>query len=136
MPRRHRHWRDRSVLPRFVAGVATLRCDRARRADGIHGRAGIAARDDRRVRDSRASRDPRRSSDCAAARLKYDSPMRSAALLLLALLSINAGAQSPVVQTPESAFGFRMGTDGELADWPSLQRYFESTAAASDRVEL
>ena len=29
-----------------------------------------------------------------------------------------------------------MGADRELADWPSLQRYFETIAAASDRVEL
>ena len=29
-----------------------------------------------------------------------------------------------------------MGADRELADWPSLQRYFETVAAASDRVEL
>ena len=29
-----------------------------------------------------------------------------------------------------------MGADRELADWPSLQRYFENVAAASDRVEL
>ena len=29
-----------------------------------------------------------------------------------------------------------MGADRELADWPALQRYFETVAAASDRVEL
>ena len=29
-----------------------------------------------------------------------------------------------------------MGADRELADWPALQRYFETMAAASDRVEL
>jgi len=29
-----------------------------------------------------------------------------------------------------------MGTDRELADWPSLQRYFEAVAAASDRVDF
>src|SRR5262245_6642511 len=64
-------------------------------------------------------------------------PMRPAALLFLAILSVNAGAQTPAgVATPESALGFRMGTDRELADWPSLQRYFENVAAASDRVEL
>ncbi len=58
-------------------------------------------------------------------------------VLLLAVLSVNAGAQAPAaVQTPEAAFGFRMGADRELADWPSLQHYFEAVAAASDRVEL
>ena len=40
------------------------------------------------------------------------------------------------LQAPEAAFGHRMGADRELADWPSLQRYFETVAAASDRVEL
>ncbi len=29
-----------------------------------------------------------------------------------------------------------MGADRELADWPGLQRYFETLAAASDRVDL
>ena len=63
--------------------------------------------------------------------------MRPAVLLLLAILSVNAGAQAPAgIQTPEAAFGFRMGADRELADWPSLQKYFETVAAASDRVEL
>ena len=45
-------------------------------------------------------------------------------------------AQGPAIQTPEAAFGHRMGADRELADWPALQRYFETIAAASDRVEL
>ena len=60
------------------------------------------------------------------------------ALLLVALaVSVSAGAQAPAgIQTPEAAFGFRMGADRELADWPALQRYFETIAAASDRVEL
>lgn len=61
--------------------------------------------------------------------------VRSIALLAF-LLSVAAGAQTPAVQVPESFFGFRMGDDRELADWPSLQRYFETVAAASDRVEL
>ena len=52
-------------------------------------------------------------------------PMRPAVLLLLAILSVNAGAQAPAgIQTPEAAFGFRMGADRELADWPSLQKLF------------
>ena len=64
---------------------------------------------------------------------------RSIALLLSFLLSVAAGAQAPVVtavQAPEAFFGHKMGADRELADWPSLQRYFETIAAASDRVEL
>lgn len=58
-------------------------------------------------------------------------------LFLTLLVSTALGAQAPApVQTPEAAFGFRMGTDRELADWPGLQRYFEAVAATSDRVEL
>ena len=45
-------------------------------------------------------------------------------------------AQAPGIQSPEAAFGHRMGADRELADWPALQRYFEAVAAASERVEL
>lgn len=62
---------------------------------------------------------------------------RSLSLVFTILLSVALGAQAPApVQSPEAAFGFRMGADRELADWPGLQRYFETVAAASDRVEL
>ena len=61
---------------------------------------------------------------------------RSIPVLLALLVSVALDAQTPQVQTPEAAFGFKMGADRELADWPSLQRYFESVAAASDRVEI
>ncbi|MFA5909996.1 MAG: M14 family metallopeptidase [Vicinamibacterales bacterium] len=65
---------------------------------------------------------------------------RSIGLLLASILSVSLGAQSPVappaIQTPEAMFGFRMGADGQLADWPTLERYFTTVAAASDRVEL
>ena len=61
----------------------------------------------------------------------------SIALVMAAtLLAAAPLAQSPSLQTPEAAFGHRMGADRELADWPALQRYFETIAAASDRVEL
>ena len=60
-----------------------------------------------------------------------------AALLAATILAAAPGAQSPAaIQSPEAAFGHRMGADRELADWTSLQRYFENVAAASDRVEL
>jgi hypothetical protein len=69
----------------------------------------------------------------------YDPAMRTAiaAVVAAGLLAAAPAAQSPAaIQTPEAAFGHRMGADRELADWPSLQRYFENVAAASDRVEL
>jgi hypothetical protein len=59
-----------------------------------------------------------------------------AVLLVAVVLAVGPSAQSPAIQTPEAAFGHKMGADRELADWPSLQRYFETVAAASDRVEL
>ena len=65
--------------------------------------------------------------------------MRTSAIALFvaaAVLAAGPHAQSSSIQTPEAAFGHRMGADRELADWPSLQRYFETVAAASDRVEL
>jgi len=52
---------------------------------------------------------------------------------LFLFLPVLAAAQVP---TPEAFFGFKMGTDGKLADWPSIQKYFEIVAAASPRVEL
>jgi hypothetical protein len=52
---------------------------------------------------------------------------------LFLFLPVLAAAQVP---TPEAFFGFKMGTDGKLADWPSIQKYFETVAAASPRVEL
>jgi hypothetical protein len=52
---------------------------------------------------------------------------------LVLLLPLRAAAQVPA---PEAFFGFKMGTDGRLADWASITRYFETVAAASPRVEL
>jgi hypothetical protein len=63
---------------------------------------------------------------------------RLATILALLWLTIAPSAQAPTgaLRTPEGAFGFRMGTDRELAAWPEILQYFEDTAAASDRVEL
>lgn len=52
---------------------------------------------------------------------------------LLAPLTPSAFAQVP---SPEAFFGFRMGADGQLADWPSIERYFKAVDAASDRVQI
>lgn len=72
----------------------------------------------------------------------YHASMRVLSFLLFALLGSPALAlaQSPGTQasvpTPDNFFGFRMGTDRELAAWPEMRKYFETIAAASDRVEL
>lgn len=70
--------------------------------------------------------------------------MRAFVLLLVALVGSPAIARSQpavvqmpsAVPAPESVFGFRMGADRQLAAWPEIQKYFETVAAASDRVEL
>jgi hypothetical protein len=58
-------------------------------------------------------------------------------LLIAGVVIAAPSAQSPAaLQAPDAFFGHRMGADRELADWSSLERYFTSIAAASDRVEL
>ena len=65
---------------------------------------------------------------------RCDSTLKVTLVLgLLLLAPLRAAAQVP---SPEAFFGFKMGTDGKLADWPSITRYFETVAAASPRVEL
>jgi hypothetical protein len=59
-------------------------------------------------------------------------------LVLLSLPRIDQGAQQPAdqVPTPESHFGFRMGTDGRLAPAADIEKYFELVAGRSDRVKI
>ena len=40
------------------------------------------------------------------------------------------------IPTPESVLGYKMGTARKLPDWQEVVRYFETLAAASDRVEV
>ena len=47
---------------------------------------------------------------------------------LVLFLPLRAAAQVPA---PEAFFGFKMGADGKLADWPAITKYFETVAAAS-----
>ena len=61
------------------------------------------------------------------------SPVPLLLIFLLLLSSAHASAQPP---SPETFFGFRMGADGQLADWPEIERYFTAVADASDRVKL
>ena len=64
--------------------------------------------------------------------------MRARAIVLfLALLSRVVAAQQPArVPTPETHFGFRLGSDGKLAAADDIEKYFEAIASASDRVKL
>jgi len=65
---------------------------------------------------------------------------RSLSFVLACLLPVTLMAQAPAttatVPSPETVFGFTMGADRELVDWPGLERYFTTVAAASDRVEI
>ena len=73
---------------------------------------------------------------------------RALALLLAAAIvaAAPAGAQQPQrarravpppaprIPTPRSVLGFEPGEDRKLADWPTLLRYYQALARASDRV--
>src|SRR2546430_4613523 len=41
---------------------------------------------------------------------------------------------APRIPTPRSVLGFEPGDDKKLADWPTLVRYYQALAAASDRM--
>ena len=64
--------------------------------------------------------------------------MRARAVILaIALLSRLVAAQQPAsLPTPESQFGFRLGSDGKLATADDIEKYFQAIAAASDRVKI
>ncbi len=44
-------------------------------------------------------------------------------------------AAKVVIPTPRSVLGFDPGDDRKLADWPTLVRYYQALARASDRVD-
>jgi len=54
--------------------------------------------------------------------------------LSLAALAAAAVAQREAVPTPEEYFGFRLGTDGELAAYPEVLAYMQLLADRTDRV--
>ncbi len=62
--------------------------------------------------------------------------MKSRALLLLAVLTNGAVVVQAQVPTPTSHFGFEIGADRKLADWPQLTSYYEKLARTSPRVKV
>ena len=54
---------------------------------------------------------------------------------LLLLAAPLAGQAATVIPTPRSVLGFNPGDERRLADWPTLVRYYQALARASDRVE-
>ncbi|HJQ66775.1 MAG TPA: M14 family zinc carboxypeptidase [Gemmatimonadales bacterium] len=65
------------------------------------------------------------------------TPSRRLALCLLLSLSPALAGQgaAPVIPTPRSVLGFDPGDDRRLADWPTLVRYYQALARASDRID-
>jgi murein tripeptide amidase MpaA len=61
---------------------------------------------------------------------------RRAVTFFLALLIVTAAAPAAAqaIVSPEEHFGFRMGTDGRLAEAAAIETYFDRVDQASDRV--
>jgi Zinc carboxypeptidase len=59
----------------------------------------------------------------------------SAVIFLLSFTSIPADAQR-ALKSPREFFGFEMGADRKLANWPEILQYFQELAESSDRVDL
>jgi len=55
--------------------------------------------------------------------------------ILLFLITFATLAQA-AVPTPESHFGFKMGTDSKLAEWPKVVSYFQALEKSSDRIRV
>jgi hypothetical protein len=79
-----------------------------------------------------------RSANEAGEALCYHAPvkLRRATALLLGILLSFGSATAAQIPTPDTHFGFRLGTDRRLATLDSIERYFKAIAAQSDRVKL
>jgi hypothetical protein len=58
-----------------------------------------------------------------------------AALLALTLSDHRTSARQVQTQTPEQFFGFRIGTDGELARYPRILEYLQHLTKTSNRIK-
>ena len=61
---------------------------------------------------------------------------RVLAISLGVVLIVASTLQAQVVPTPESHFGFELGSDRKLANWSALTAYYERLAQASPRVRV
>jgi hypothetical protein len=57
-----------------------------------------------------------------------------AGLFLLVISAATVALAQKHITSPESAFGFKPGTDRKLADWAELTAYFKKLSTESDRV--
>jgi Zinc carboxypeptidase len=66
--------------------------------------------------------------------------MRNTVNILFLLITLLAGAAPSAiaqqVPTPEQFFGFKPGTDGELARYPKILEYFQLLAKSTDRLKF
>src|SRR5205085_6832198 len=58
------------------------------------------------------------------------------ASLAASLILSSAAIASAQLPAPEAFFGFRMGSDGQLATAEAIEQYFELAAAKTDRVKI
>ena len=54
----------------------------------------------------------------------------------VACLTASAGAQRQATETPTHFFGFRIGTDGELARYPKVVEYLQHLSRTTNRVRF
>ena len=64
--------------------------------------------------------------------------MRSSisSLVLTAFLALAPGFAAAQTKTPEQFFGFRLGTDGQLAKYPKVVEYLQHLARTTNRVKF
>ena len=60
--------------------------------------------------------------------------MKRVAALLILLIGIGPAIAQRGITSPESAFGFKLGTDRKLADWNQLTAYYKKLSTESNRI--
>jgi len=63
-------------------------------------------------------------------------PLLGLLVAVLAGLTASAGAQRQAAETPAQFFGFRIGTDGELARYPKIVEYLQHLSRTTSRVRF
>ena len=137
LPRAHRRGRRKSAAcRRRTNSASSIRSS----ADSRHSSQSLT----RSARQARTSR--RKSPPDALLSWRSRSVMRmiavrrvrnlGPAVVAAVALLVHAPIVSAQAPAPDAFFGFKMGTDGRLADADAIERYFETVAAQSDRVKI
>jgi hypothetical protein len=66
--------------------------------------------------------------------IAFEEIMKRVAALLILLIGIGSAIAQQAVTSPESAFGFKLGTDRKLADWNQLTAYYKKLSIESSRI--